>query len=86
MPGFGFWFPDAKQAMESPGMVTKFALLALALFAAWMLLFRATRGITGTKRNPPVPPAQELAPCPRCGVFRLPAGACDCDPPVAPPG
>jgi hypothetical protein len=45
-----------------------------------MLLFRATRGISRPKRNPPAAPAQELEPCPRCGVYRLPSGACDCDP------
>jgi hypothetical protein len=61
-------------------MAIKFGLLALALFVAWMLLFRATRGISGPKRKSAKPPAQELAPCPRCGVYRLPSGVCDCDP------
>lgn len=61
-------------------MAIKFALLAVALAVAWMLLFRATRGISRPKRNPPAAPAQELEPCPRCGVYRLPSGACDCDP------
>jgi hypothetical protein len=66
--------------MENSRMAIKYALLALALFVAWMLLFRATRGISGPKRKPPVAPPQELEPCPRCGVYRLPSGACDCDP------
>jgi len=61
-------------------MAIKFALLAVALFAVWMLLFRVARGVSGPKRKPPAPPPQELAPCPRCGVYRLPAGSCDCDP------
>lgn len=59
-------------------MTAKLALLALALLVAWMVLFRPGRGVSGPKRKPP--PAQALEPCPRCGVFRLPAGACDCDP------
>ena len=61
-------------------MTAKLALLALALFVAWMVLFRPRRGaVSGPKRKPP-PPPQALEPCPRCGVYRLPAGACDCDP------
>ncbi len=61
-------------------MTVKLALLALALFVAWMVLFRPARGAgSGPKRKAP-PPPQALEPCPRCGVFRLPAGACDCDP------
>jgi len=60
-------------------MAIKFALLAVALFVAWMLLFRAARGIPRLRRKPP-PPPQELAPCPNCGVYRLPSGTCDCDP------
>jgi len=58
-------------------MTTKLALLAVALIVAWMVLFRPRRGVSGPKRKPP--PPQVLAPCPRCGVYRLPAGACDCD-------
>lgn len=61
-------------------MAIKFTLLAVALFFVWMLLFRATRGIPGLRRKPPPPPPQELAPCPTCGVYRLPSGACECDP------
>ncbi len=60
-------------------MTAKLALLALALFVAWMVLFRPGRGASGSKRQPLLPP-QPLEPCPRCGVYRLPAGACDCDP------
>ncbi len=60
-------------------MTTKLALLAVALLVAWMVLFRPRRGVSGPKRKPLRRP-QELEPCPRCGVYRLPAGACDCDP------
>ena len=60
-------------------MTTKLALLAVALLIAWMVLSRPRRGVSGPKRKPRVPP-QALEPCPRCGVFRLPDGACDCDP------
>jgi len=71
--------------MENLRMAIKYAILALALFVVWMLLFRAARGMARPKRKPPAPPPpQELAPCPRCGVYRLPAGACDCDPRSAP--
>ncbi len=59
-------------------MTAKLALLALALLVAWMVLFRPGRSVSGPKRKPP--PPQALEPCPRCGVYRLPAGACDCDP------
>ncbi len=60
-------------------MTLKLALLALALFVAWMVLFRPRRGAPGP--NPkPLPPPQALEPCPRCGVFRLPIGPCGCDP------
>jgi len=59
-------------------MAAKFGLLALALIAAWVVLFRAGRGVAGPKPKPPKP-AQALEPCPSCGVFRLPGGACDCD-------
>lgn len=61
-------------------MAVKFALLAIVLFAAWMLLFRTTRGLSRPKRKTPVAPPQELERCPRCGVYRLPFGACECDP------
>ena len=60
-------------------MTLKLALLVLALFVVWMALFRPRRSTPGPKQEP-LPPPQELAPCPRCGVYRLPAGPCDCDP------
>ena len=60
-------------------MALKFGILALALFLAWVVLFRPGRNISKPKRPPPAPP-QALEPCPGCGVFRLPGGACDCDP------
>ena len=65
-------------------MAVKFGLLALALFAAWMILFRAGRGISRPKAKPqetkPMNPPTALEPCPSCGVYRLPGGVCDCDP------
>ncbi len=60
-------------------MITKLALLAVALLIVWMVLFRPRRGAAGPKQKP-LPPPQALEPCPRCGVFRLPIGPCDCDP------
>jgi hypothetical protein len=60
-------------------MTLKLALLVLALFVAWLALFRPRRSASGPKQKP-LPPPQELAPCPRCGVYRLPVGPCDCDP------
>ena len=59
-------------------MIAKLALLAVALIVVWMVLFRPRRRVSGPKREPPAP--QALEQCPRCGVFRLPSGACDCDP------
>lgn len=59
-------------------MTAKLALLAVALLVVWAVLFRPRRRVSGRKPKPP--PPQALEPCPRCGVFRLPAGACDCDP------
>lgn len=60
-------------------MTLKLGLLALALFLAWVVLFRPGRGVSRPKRRPPKPP-QALEPCPGCGVYRLPGGDCDCDP------
>jgi hypothetical protein len=71
--------PVAQQGMETLRMIAKLALLALALLIAWMALFRPQRGAAGPKRKP-LPPPQALEPCPRCGIFRLPIGPCDCDP------
>ena len=60
-------------------MTLKLARLALALLVAGLALFRPRRGASGPRRKPLAPP-QELEPCPRCGVYRLPLGPCDCDP------
>jgi hypothetical protein len=61
-------------------MITKLAVLGLVLFVAWLALFRPGRGAAGPKRKPPLPPPQVLEPCLRCGVYRMPGGACNCDP------
>jgi hypothetical protein len=63
-------------------MAIKFGLLAVALFVAWMVLFRASRVISAPKTKPPKPakPPTALVPCPGCGIYRLPGGDCDCDP------
>ena len=61
-------------------MAYKLALLAVGLFLAWMILFRSRRGVSRPKSKPP-PPPQALERCPRCSVYRLPGGICDCDPP-----
>ena len=61
-------------------MAVKFGLLALALFAVWMILFRTGRGVSHPKPEKPPKRTQALEPCPDCGVYRLPGGACDCDP------
>jgi len=64
-------------------MFTKYGLLAVALFLVWALFLRPARG-GGSDRDPgrtPVPPPPqpaELAPCPECGVYKLPGGNCDC--------
>lgn len=60
-------------------MAVKLGLLALALFVAWLVLFRAGRGVSRPKPKPPKP-LRALKPCPGCGVYRIPGGACDCDP------
>ena len=59
-------------------MTLKIAMLALALFAAWLVLFRPRRGTPGPARRPPSS-TTELERCARCGVYRLPGGRCDCD-------
>jgi len=66
-------------------MFTKYGLLALGLTLAWFLLLRPSRG-GGPDRDrdprrpapPPPPQPAELAPCPDCGVYKLPGGACNC--------
>ena len=77
-PRFRFRRPMAQQVMETPRMAYKLALLAVAFFLAWMFLFRSARGTINPKREPP-PPSEALEPCPQCGVYRVPGGACGCD-------
>jgi hypothetical protein len=63
-------------------MALKLGLLVLAALILWMALFRPRRRGPRTDSDPApkTPPRAEiLEPCPRCGVFRLPGGACDCD-------
>lgn len=78
MPSFRAWYLVPQKVMESIRMTYKLALFAVALFAVWMILFRAGRRIPGPKRKPPEP-HQALERCPRCNVYRLPGGACECD-------
>lgn len=67
-------------------MLAKYGLLALALIAAWFVLLRPALAAGRRQGRPkaPPPPAADLAPCPQCGVFRLPGGDCDCTRPPAP--
>lgn len=67
-------------------MLAKYGLLALALIAAWFVLLRPALASAEKRRKPDsTPPASaDLAPCPECGVFRLPGGDCDCTRPPAP--
>ncbi len=66
-------------------MTLKIAVLALALFAAWIVLFRPRRRAPGPGRPAPRPTAA-LEPCARCGVYRLPDARCECDTPSAETG
>jgi len=72
-------------------MFTKYGLLALALLVAWFLFLRPMRG-GGDRRDPDRPPSPpppepaQLAPCPECGVYKLPGGNCDCTRDPATPG
>lgn len=63
-------------------MFTKYALLAVGIFLVWALFLRPARGGGDRDRDrtpaPPPPKPAELAPCPECGVYRLPGGNCDC--------
>lgn len=58
-------------------MTLKIAVLALALFTAWLVLFRPRRRPPAPREPEPRPAALES--CPRCGVYRLPGGRCECD-------
>ncbi|HSF93575.1 MAG TPA: hypothetical protein VLA52_01000 [Thermohalobaculum sp.] len=62
-------------------MFAKYGLLAAALIVVWFALLRPAMA-AGRKRGkpegPPPPEPADLAPCPKCGVFRLPGGDCDC--------
>lgn len=62
-------------------MFAKYGLLILALLVVWYALLRP--GMLAAKRQPkpkgpPGPAPAELKPCPKCGVYRLPGGPCDC--------
>jgi hypothetical protein len=79
-PGRAGAYPRAAQpATETRDVTWKLALLALALVAGWLLLFRWRRK-PPVGRTPPRP-AAALERCRRCGVYRLPGGSCACRPP-----
>jgi hypothetical protein len=64
-------------------MFTKYALLAVGLFLVWAIFLRPARGggrdrDPDSPRVPPPPKPAELAPCPKCGVYKLPGGNCHC--------
>jgi len=60
-------------------MMIKLAVLGVALVIIWLVLFRTARGSAGERRKPPELKTQALESCPKCGVYRLPGGVCDCD-------
>ena len=60
-------------------MTLKIAALALALAAAWFLLFRPRRKAPAPQAKRP-PSTAALERCPQCGVYRIPGGECACDP------
>lgn len=66
-------------------MLAKYGLLAVALIAAWFILLRPALAAGRKRGKPDRPPPEsaDLAPCPECGVFRLPGGECDCTRPPA---
>ena len=78
-PSFRDRVHTALQKLERPGMMIKLAVLGVALVIVWLVMFRTVRGPVGERRKPPKLKAQALEPCPKCGVYRLPGGACDCD-------
>ena len=60
-------------------MLTKFALTALIIVLAWLFLFRRPRRRRPAPRDDrSLPHPLQFARCPKCGVYRLPEGACDC--------
>ena len=70
-------------------MFAKYGLLALALMVAWFVLLRpalAAGRKQGKPDGPPPPAPADLAPCPKCGVYRMPGGPCDCTNSPAPRG
>jgi hypothetical protein len=66
--------------MEKPDMFIKLAVLGVALVIVWLVMFRTVRGPVSPRPKPPELKAQKLEPCPKCGVYRVPGGVCDCDP------
>ncbi len=65
-------------------MTLKIVVLALALLAGWVMLFRPKP--FGRRNGPPngrKPGARvtALERCPRCEAYRLPGGPCACDAP-----
>jgi len=61
-------------------MFAKYGLLILALGAAWFVLLRPALAAARRQpkpKGPPDPPAADLAPCPECGVYRMPGGPCN---------
>jgi len=60
-------------------MLTKFALTALILVLAWLLLFRRPRRPRMPRDDSrALPHPLQFARCPTCGTYRLPQGKCDC--------
>jgi len=59
-------------------MAMKVVLVALALAVAWVVLLRPLRSESARRKEPPPPPPAALERCPRCGVYRLPDGRCEC--------
>lgn len=52
-------------------MIWKLLLLAFSLAGGWMLF---TRAVGGRRRG-----AEELTPCPICGLHKRKRDLCDCD-------
>lgn len=79
-PSFRNRTSAALREMETPGMFIKLAALGVALLIVWLVMFRTVRGPVSPKPKPPELKAHKLEPCPKCGVYRLPGGVCECDP------